>query len=340
MYKEAQILRALRQAQGIDLDENISRTIAHREKYKSLSKIEREFHDQKAVKLSTEWVDLTACYTILNREASEENPIIFITGASNGVESVDSFVRELAYKHPKRRVYVLGYPDAPSGKVTEEFYNAVKTADGFGPHTAVFKQMINFLHPAGSDENARDFELWAYSAGGAIVSTLLTDQTFAGLVNNIVLLCPYGATAQTAEEFNKGFSQDARGLIYWLKEVPRFVFIGDPSKGEQKTWKYSTWMALKDQGQKQIILSQLPHMRLREKAKLVIVSGENDQITKSAKTFNRDTEPVHRELQPTLEVDIVPHALHNGPFLQPELFIEAAEKKLRPSQLSTGTIQS
>lgn len=67
---------------------------------------------------------------------------------------------------------------------------------------------------------------------------------------------------------------------------------------------------------------------MRESGKLVIVSGGDDQVAKSAKIFNPSTEAFWQQKQRAVSIAVIPNALHEEPFLNPKIFIDTAEKKL------------
>lgn len=287
-------------------------------------KIEKEFLDQKSIKLHhPEWGDLSACFTILNSEATREKPpIVFISGASNGVESVDSLVRKMAEKYPEQQIYVLGYPDAPSGEMTKEFYEAVKKDDGFKPHTQFFEATINHLIPDG------DIELWGYSAGGGIAQTLLAETPLVNRVNNSVILCSGGTVELSETKFAQGIVAENVLLVTKLKNIVKYVFVDDPTKGEQKEWKFSSWLALGEKCRKSLSEKLLPKIKMKPGAKLVSVSGSLDYITRSSEFLNDKSLPELQKIQPSLEVASIPNAAHNGPFIYPDRFIDAVDQKL------------
>lgn len=288
---------------------------------------EREFHQQRALSINIpEYGELKACYSILNPEADPANPpIILITGSSNNVESMDSFVHELAKEQPNRKIIVLAYPEASSGQISEQFYSAVKAADGFQPHSKVFKSIIQYLCPEG------DLELWGVSTGGAIVSTLLTDPFIAERVSDAALICPWCSAEQTPTGLLRGALNDSIKLISRIRQSAKFNWIHD--KDERKTpqgiLKNKTWKAIGEKGRNPITANNLPKIHLRHNAKMVIVSGGDDQITNSAAVFNEKTESEWKRKQPALVTAVIPHASHNGPLLQPTKFVEKILSKLQ-----------
>jgi pimeloyl-ACP methyl ester carboxylesterase len=292
-------------------------------------KIESEFLDQKSLALThPEWGNLSACYTILNREAGREKPpIVLISGASNGVESVDSLVRKMAERYPDRQIYVLGYPDAPSGVMTKEFFDAVENDKGFKPHSQFFEATINHLIPEG------DIELWGFSAGGAIAETLLAETSIAKRVSDVaVLMCPGGSVEMSPKKFAAGLIADNILLLTKLKNIAKYVFIDDPTPTteDQKRWKFDTWVALGDKCRLAASEKLLPKIseNMKPGTKMVSVSGDVDFITRSAEFFNPKKLMSLKKILPNLEVDVVKGAPHTGPFIYPDKFIDAIDKQL------------
>lgn len=300
----------------------------HMKKFDKFQRVEHEFDRQRAIELKDpEWGSVTVCYAELNQNAGPENPIVLISGASNGVESMDTFVREAAVKNPDRRIYVLGYPEAPSGKISEEYHQKVVAAKDLTIHNKVFKMMSQHLVPE------KDFEMWGYSTGATIVTNLSTDSDFAKYITNVVLICPYGAVEQTPEQFDKGVRQDSFNTLAWLKKLPQYVWINGSKNDPEQPLKLAVWKSIQEKGAQNIVGTNLPNIHLRDGAKILIISGGKDKLTNSASIFNMATEANWKQKNPNVLCDVVPNAIHTGPFLQPERFVKQISEKLnRPVQ--------
>ncbi|KKT40734.1 hypothetical protein A3K29_00280 [Candidatus Collierbacteria bacterium RIFOXYB2_FULL_46_14] len=290
--------------------------------YEDKIRIEREFVEQQDLEVETPWGVQRAKYVVLNKEIeTEELPIVIIPGASNGIESMDSFVRELAREIPNRKILLIGYPDAPSGFETPEFFDAVKKAEDFEPHSIYFENAINKLVPVG------DFDLLAYSAGGGVAENFLTREN---RVNNAVLMCPGGSKDISEKDFGSGMVRENLNLLKFLKDLPKYVFVDDKSKDEQKKIKFGTWVELGKKVCRDNVNGTFG--RFKNRGRLAVVSGGQDEVTESADVFNSQNLGNLRKRQANLEVSVIENSPHAGPFLEPEKYVEEI-KRLMVSQL-------
>lgn len=287
----------------------------HREKFVEHRKTEEEFVNQKDLEVETEWGKLEAKYAILN-ERAEGKPLIIIPGASNGMESVDSFVRRLAERSPDRKIIVLGYPDAPSGKVTNEFYEAVKNDERFGPHSKFFEQAIDELYPDG------EFDILGYSAGGGIVQ----EMEIPGRVDDMVLINPFGSKKMSSVELKFGFGFEQLSLLSKFKDLARYVYVDDKTKDEQKRLKFATWIELGNKNNNDYFENNFGEKKIN--GKLVVVSGTADKITKSAEIFCSGNLGRLRKKQPNIEVSLIEGSPHAGPYIEPDKYIDEMERLL------------
>lgn len=287
----------------------------HQKEYVEHRVVEEEFVNQRDLAVETEWGKLEAKYVVLN-EGAIGKPLVIIPGASNGMESMDSFVRKLAKRYPNRRIMVLGYPDAPSGKVTKEFCEAVKNDEGFGPHTNFFETAINKLCPTG------EMDVLGYSVGGAIAQEMNLHEC----VDNLILVNPVGSKEMTDLEFKLGLIYEQLMLLAKFKDLPRYVFVDDKTKDEQKKMKYKTWIEL---GKKCHSIAQGKLLKgVSVKGKVVVVSGTEDKETKAAEVFNHSNLDKLREIQPKLDIGIVKGSFHAGPLVEPEKYIDEMDRLL------------
>lgn len=294
------------------------------------AKIEREFLDQMDIEVETPWshkeengevVHLKAKYTILNRDAKgEQPPIVVIPGASNGMESMDSFIRELAFRMPDRKIYLLGYPDAPSGLMTPEFYKAVKENWSFGPHAVLFEETIKQLIPEG------DFEAGYFSAGGGIGELILARGEFKDRITKAWFLNPFGNYPVTEGDFAKGLAHENNIFLKFLKDIPRYVFVNDRNKlipGSQKWLKFNTWVELGKKCGRNALEGTLGRMRIKDGGEIKVISGREDVVSNASKVFNDETQPELQKKQPNLRTKVIEGSYHAGPFIEPDKYIDA-----------------
>lgn len=329
MNKAKEIKAIRKEYQGLEPDEKEFYAADYhgfressKEEYKRFSKIEKEFQDQKSLTLNhPDWGDITAYHTILNREAgTDKPPIVYIGGASNGVESADSFVRKMAERYPDRQVYVLGYPDAASrGKVTEKFYKAVLDDKGVKPHTQFFEAEINHLIPDGK------FELMGHSTAAIIIESF--PPQLLARASDVVLMCPAGSVDIPTPKFFKGIISDFMALITNIKDTPNYVFLSDPTKGDQKKWKFGIFEALGKRAHQAFAEQLLPQMQVTQDTKIAVVSSKSDQITFAQEYYSPQNLDALRGAQPNISVDILPGP-HSAPFLRPGMFLAAIDRLL------------
>lgn len=292
--------------------------------FETHTRIEKEFVDQKDLRVETPWGKQEAKYVILNMEVDNDKPpMVIIPGASNGVESMDSFVRELAKQYPDRKIILIGYPDAPSGKMTSEFFEAIKSADGVEPHSAYFVEAIKKILPEG------DFELGSYSVGGAIAETILSGGVLSDRVTNAWLINPGGSVEIHNDEFRFAIAHENGSLLKFLKDIPRYVFVDDKTRDEQKKMKFATWAELGKRCCRNLTDDLIGKMKTKEGGKILVISGSEDEMTKAARKFNSETLPYFREKQANLEVSVISQSIHAGPFVEPNKYIDEIKRKIR-----------
>lgn len=329
MNKAREIKAIRKEYQGLDPDEKEFYATDYydfressKAEYKRFKKNEEEFSDQKTLTVKNpDWDDITANYTILNRDASRDKPpIVYIGGASNGIESSDSFVRKMAERYPDRQVIVLGYPDAASrGVVTEKFYDAVKNDEGVKPHAQFFEAEINHLIPDGK------FELMGHSTAALIIESFPSQ--FLNRVSDIVLMCPAGSVDIPTPKFYKGIIADFTALITNIKNTPNYVFLNDPSKGDQKKWKFGIFEEFGKRARKAFAKNLLPSMKVNSETKIAVISTASDQVTFAQEYYSPKNLDTLKAAQPNINIDILPGP-HSAPFLDPEKFLTAIDKML------------
>lgn len=310
--------KMLKEAKKIQRDSEIGslERQTHQQKYVEHRVIEEEYVNQRDLAIETEWGKLEAKYIVLNEKAEGKPPLVIIPGASNGMESVDSFVRRLAERHLDRKVIAIGYPDAPSGKVTKDFCEAVRKDEGFGPHAKYFELAITKLYPRG------DMDILGYSAGGGIAQEI----DLQGRVLNMILVNAGGVKEMNEAEFNKGLVHENIKLLINFKNLLRYVFVDDKAKDEQKKMKFATWVELGKKCRTSVIDKLASGIRV--KGKMVVVSGTEDRVTRAADVFNFNNLDKLRVKQPNLEVVLIDGSPHAGPFMEPDKYIDEMERLL------------
>lgn len=260
----------------------------------------------------------------MNKEAKGyKPPIVVIPGASNGMESMDSFIRELAKEEPDRKIYLLGYPDAPSGFMTPEFYKAVKDSWSFGPHAVFFEEEIKQIIPEGN------FQMGCISGGGGIGEMILARHEFQNRITNAWLLNPFGNYPVTESDFVKGVAHENNIFVKFLKDIPRYVFVNDRNKlipGSQKWLKFNTWVELGKKCTRNALEGTLGLMKIKDGGTIAVISGDEDQLTNAAKVFNNENLPNLQEKQGNLKVANIPGSYHAGPYLEPGKYIAEIKK--------------
>src|SRR3989338_3412413 len=193
---------------------------------KAKSHIEQEFLNIRALRRESDGV--TSTYTILNEDKfgqTDMKPLVIISGASNGVESMDSFVRELAFINPNRPIIVMAYPEAASeGHVSQRFFDEVASDEGVKPHADLFKVMIDYVRAVYDIE---EIDLLGYSTGAIISAELMARPEMQELVGRAVFICPGGARKQTKEEFKSGIYNETRLMLKMLaggkRNIGKFI---------------------------------------------------------------------------------------------------------------------
>jgi pimeloyl-ACP methyl ester carboxylesterase len=318
---------------------------AHLEKYRELSKNERAYLSAEAVRVKTPEWDVVSTYTILNKDKflSGNRPLVIISGASNGLQSVDSFALELAKSYGDRPVLVLGYPEAATqGKIDHRFLMAVIKDKGVNPHADLMEAVINHaLKPLWDQNKKQAIDIVGYSAGGMIVSQLLTRPEWQSKVGKAALMCPGGACRQSISEFLNGLNtermqiknlintgiteREVAGELDSLTDILNFAFINDPHLDLQKVLRLSTWMILGRRATTNLIPTLLPKMNNQDGI-LAVISGGKDVETKSASVYPENNNLSWGVNNQPLQSVVLPDEMHTGPFTHPTLFVDALKK--------------
>lgn len=297
------------------------------ERERNRKRLTEELYAHKQVTVDLKYGTLGGQVSVLNPEASG-TPIVIIPGSSNDPESIESWAVELALQTGKK-VYILGYPDAPNGVITEEFANAVITdttraqksfqkdpKNGTPPTYEAYKNYFQSMIEQVCKEHS--FILGGYSAGGAIVAKLLSDQKYQQIVENAFLINPAGSATVSDTEFRRGLISQSlhqladgiQNLFYTWWEDPR-----NPKTDEDKRRKFKTWEALGNGTHYRI--SDWETMKVQPEGKIIVFSGGKDPITESERTFSNTRKPDNDQMSVVYD----PHAHHSSVCSRPQPII-------------------
>ncbi len=208
-------------------------------------------------------------------------PIFFIPGISNDLECVGGLVNELAVQ--EREVAVVAFPESYMGKVTPEFAAKVHDLSSYEPHTSFFKEAIRGLLP-----NGEEFDLWGYSTGCPIGAEILTDPEFQERVREAVFIAPASSVNQPSTKINQLLVQANEAFPALIQKrkgnVARWVYSAGRKDGklseEQAELREDVWKSLIEKVT--IPIPSWTEARVKEKGRILIVSGGRDKITKSS----------------------------------------------------------
>lgn len=238
-----------------------------------------------------------------------QTPVVIVPGASNDIDCVGTLAQELALRG--RKVTILGYPESFMGKVTPEFVEMIDRASTYEPHAEFYKKAINMIVPEG------DFELWGYSNGGPIVELMLSEKNFGNRVKDAVIVCPANSVNQSLGEFIIGTIKELKHLMEEFKFLPRYSFTTGNKNLENKDHLKLRNKVLNIVLRRVLIEMNLwKDARVKDRGTITIVSGTEDEITKSYRKFNNSSEPDLRQKNPQLRVLVVPDS-HAGVLIEP-----------------------
>ncbi len=249
-----------------------------------------------------------------NKDRSPETvktPTIFlIPGISNDVECVGSLALEVAMKG--RHVTVVGYPESYNGNVTPEFVKAVDADQAYGPHVAFYKAAIDHLIAAG-----QEVELWGYSTGCPIVAEILNDPRYQERTQNAVLIAPASSVDQSQASLTIGAIAEAKHFFQTKATTANLMMTKAsvrPETDQHKKLRTKTFEALSKKVRR--AYSHWKTARTEHGMPIVVVSCENDQITKS--------DQLKAEFAADQHIDLIniPGAYHTTPLMEPAKIID------------------
>lgn len=279
--ERAQLLKKLKRGE-------VSLEFVNAEKRK-VDEVDLQFTKQKNADIevldlgtqSAYYADINLPDQLKSPEDTAKPPIFFMPAFAGDLYGVESLIKEEAMHG--RRVISIAYPESHLGRTTEAFARSVEESSAYESHTTYFKQAINKL--LGKDT---EFELWGYSTGATLSAEILSDPEFQGRVKTAVFISPMSVVDQSKAEFTKGA----------LDEIPRAVFLkhgwktsdvgvvlGPKSPGDKENMSRRKRIA--DALEKKIIKKKDVWRNVKVKnGKVVLVSGRNDEITKSNRALD------------------------------------------------------
>ena len=313
--QRANILRKMFPKTGVETPEERQNLRAEANEAKARDEIMKQYLTQKEIRVMVDGAgEQMSRFITLEPLTDKERetppiPIVIVPGASNDIDCVGTLAQELALRG--RKVIVLGYPESFMGKVTPEFVEMIEKSSTYQPHAEFYKKAINGILPGG------DFELWGYSNGGPIAEQMLNDKNFWQRVKDAVIIAPSNNVNQTMGEFMVGAAKELKHIMEEFKLFPRYSYTTGNKNLEDKGH-----LELRSKVLGILIKKIRTEMdlwkgaRVKEGGKILIVSGERDEITKSSRTFNKKTEPDLMQENPQLRVLEVPDS-HAGILIEP-----------------------
>ncbi|MCX6795094.1 MAG: hypothetical protein NTY31_03895 [Candidatus Falkowbacteria bacterium] len=288
--------------------------------------INEQYLNQREVTVSSEYgpqkariSDINPPESLQTPETKKQPPIFLIPGISNDIECVSALITEVAYQG--RRIITAGYPESFMGQTTEEFAAAVEKDSGLTPHIEFFKTVIDKFF-----DKDQDIELWGLSTGAPIVSGILTDKTYQEKTKDAVLLFPAASVEQKLSSFNLGVMHDLGFMKDNSSASLNFTVDSKiPKAKEQMELRKKIMGSLT----KKIIKADQNWRTalVQEGGNIIVVSGGNDRITKSAQMSEEFLKG-----NSAMRVLDLPTAYHSTPQIEPELVVSKLfelEQKLK-----------
>ncbi len=250
-------------------------------------------------------INITPPEPLQTEETTSKPPVFLIPGISNDVDCVGNLVHELAMEG--RQVIVVGYPESFKGQTTEAFADAVAQDEGYRPHADFFKAALDHFY-----KKNEDIELWGLSTGAPIAETILEDPIFQQRVENAVLLCPASCVDQSVTSLKLGLLHD----IGFMREPGTAASLSwtteskTPREKDQKELRKKVFKSLLKKITKK--LDYWKGARVKEGGSIVVLSGQQDKVTKSSEAVDLFLE------NPQIRVIDLPDGYHATPGVEPE----------------------
>ncbi|MBI2018156.1 hypothetical protein HYS96_00440 [Candidatus Daviesbacteria bacterium] len=319
----AQLLKEFKSTSKADKEARISILLeAH-----ARDEIAEQYLTQGEVKVNIPGLgEQSARYTIMISPESRKTPntvlysnppIFLIPGLSNDIDCVGALAQEIAYMG--RKVIVVGMPESIMGRITPEFAEAVSQTPGFGPHTKFFKGAINAL----VGEN-NQVELWGHSIGAVIIAEFLNDPKNRARVERAVLLNPASSANISEHSLNLGILNELRNLL--SRNLPKYT-LSNRGQMEQNDLKANLTRIMLE---KVCTLYQVwQNVRVREGGRIIVYSGQKDNLTRSYELFrgDKELEARLRQVNPQMEVIDDPNGFHSTVLIEPQKVISQVFQK-------------
>lgn len=280
----------------------------------------RGFLNQGEVSMSDpELGQAKARFTILKpsqeKELKDKPPIVLIPGISNDLACVETLGQELSLSGHK--VIVVGYPESFMGEVSQEFVDKCKESDSYAPHAKFFENAIDQIV---SQEG--NIELWGFSTGGPISAEMLSNNPrFSQRVTRAVLVNPSGSVEQNQRQLMTGLAGEVKGLI--SGDAAKFVMT--TGREVQDNVEPQTPDHLKKRDEVfATLMERISHrsqsfdtMQVQEQGDIIVVSYDNDNVTKSKRMFSMENPPHNPNIK-----KMTLSGYHSTPLLKPKELIE------------------
>jgi hypothetical protein len=227
-------------------------------------------------------------------ENGPKPPIFLIPGMSNDIDCVGALTQELPYEG--RNVIVVGFPESFMGSTTEGFAKAVEESKDYSPHVEFYKNAIKAL----LGEHG-DIELWGFSTGSPIIAQILNDAEYQQRVTNAVFIAPASCVDQSSLQLSLGTAHETKEVLKEFGSSGKYTLTGinrglqQLDKPHMKLRTRILKAMYKRAGQKS---PWYAGARVKEGGNIVVVSGGNDEITKSYKakdTFSENPQMIMLE---------------------------------------------
>ena len=277
-----------------------------------LDKISEQYMNQREISINLPNYGKQKARTFdLNPDAKDKPPIFLVPGISNDIECVGNLGVEAALRG--RRIVTVGYPESFMGETTQKFADAVEKDSSFGPHTEFFRAALDALF-----EKDQEIEIWGYSTGAPIISAILKEEKYQKRTKKAVLLFPAAVVNQSIASLNIGVAHSLALLFKNFKRTASATFgINKESKEKSK---------LRNQIMGALIIKDIKEnndwkeARVQEGGKIMVISGGNDKITKSALV-----EENFKKGNNQIETITLPEAHHLSGQTEPEKLIDVIQ---------------
>lgn len=274
----------------------------------------------------------SARYTRLDPPESRKTPesdgkprILLIPGISNDLDSVGGLLLQIPFQG--RPADCVAFPESFMGSVTPEYAEAVEKANDFGPHVEFYKSVIDNLYP-----NGEDVELWGFSNGAAIVEQILHDTKFQARVPNAVLISPAASADMSSRQLIFGTIKEMARYVPKLGKISQYSLTQGrktPEPEGQRELKKRIFGNL--MGKVRTNFELWKDSRVKDGGKIIVVSGERDNMTHSRNANESFLE------NPQVTLVDIKKGSHMTPLLEADKIVNAvntAQAKSTPRKIT------